>query len=99
MKTVLSSDGRKIIVSSLWTLVRYPSYFGAIIVPLAITLPAIEQNIESLQASWPIFLYPLYYIVTISHQCVRDSAHSQLQYGPIWDLHYATKWNLIPKIF
>lgn len=99
LETVVTSDGRKIIVSSLWSLVRYPNYLGTIIVHIAIIMPIIEPNLESLQASWPIFLYPVYYIVTLSHRCARVSTHSQLRYGYSWDCHYAVKWNLIPKIF
>jgi len=72
---------------------------GAIIVHLALILPVIELNLESVQASWPVFIYPLYYIITLSHRCVRVSNEGQSQYNYMWDHKYATKWNLIPKIY
>jgi len=72
---------------------------GAIIAHLALILPVIELNLESVQASWPVFIYPLYYIITLSHRCVRVSNEVQSQYNYMWDHKYATKWNLIPKIY
>ncbi|XP_015374475.1 PREDICTED: lamin-B receptor [Diuraphis noxia] len=87
------------IVDGIWSYVRYPNYIGTIIVHLALILPIFEPNLGSLQSSWPVLFYPLYYIITLSHQCVRISTFSRLQYGDTWDRYYTTKWNLIPKIF
>lgn len=89
----------RIIVDGLWSYVRFPNYIGTIIVHLALTLPVIEPNLSILQASWPVLLYPLYYIITLSHKCVRISTFACLQYGNTWDRQYSVKWNLIPKIF
>jgi len=93
------SLGMRIIVDGLWSYVRFPNYIGTIIVHLALTLPIIEPNLSSLQASWPVLLYPLYYIITLSHKCVRISTYARVQYGNTWDCQYTVKWNLIPKIF
>jgi len=79
--------------------VRYPNYIGTIIVHLALILPIFEPNLGSLQSSWPVLFYPLYYIITLFHQCVRNSNYCRLLYGNGWDIYYSTKWNLIPKIF
>ncbi|XP_060880374.1 delta(14)-sterol reductase LBR isoform X2 [Metopolophium dirhodum] len=87
------------IVHGLWSYVRYPNYIGTILVHLALVLPIFEPNLGSLQASWPVLLYPLYYIVTLSYQCVRISTHYRFQYGNSWDCQYIAKWNLIPKIY
>jgi len=87
------------IVHGLWSYVRYPNYIGTILVHLALVLPIFEPNLGSLQASWPALLYSLYYIITLSYQCVRISTHYRFQYGNSWDRQYITKWNLIPKIF
>ncbi|CAH1714152.1 unnamed protein product [Aphis gossypii] len=89
----------RIIVDGLWSYVRFPNYIGTIIVHLALILPIFEPNLSSLQASWPVLLYPLYYIITLSHKCVRISTYARLQYGNTWDRQYTVKWNLIPKIF
>ncbi|CAI6367904.1 unnamed protein product [Macrosiphum euphorbiae] len=86
-------------VDGLWSYVRYPNYIGTILVHLALILPIFEPNLGSLQASWPVLLYPLYYIITLSHQCVRISTHYRFQCGDRWDRAYLAKWNLIPKIF
>lgn len=91
--------GRKVIVDGLWSYVRQPNYLGTIIVHLALTLPIFESNLLSFQTSWPVFLYPLYYIVTLSHRCKRVSTCQKLQYGYTWDQQYSVRWNLIPKIF
>lgn len=65
----------------LGTFVNYPNYLSTIIVHLAVILPAFMPSIDSLQASWPIFLYPLYYIITVSHRCICDSTYYRLHYG------------------
>lgn len=96
---VYRSSYVRTIVHGLYSYVRYPNYLGTIIVHLALILPIFEPNFGSLQASWPVLFYPLYYIITLSHQCVRISTYYRLQYGNAWDLHYTAKWNLIPKIF
>jgi len=98
LNTILSL-GVRIIVDGLWSYVRFPNYIGTIIVHLALILPIIEPNLSSLHASWPVLLYPLYYIITLSHKCVRISTYARLQYGNTWDRQYTVKWNLIPKIF
>uniref|UniRef100_A0A2S2NHJ1 Lamin-B receptor n=1 Tax=Schizaphis graminum TaxID=13262 RepID=A0A2S2NHJ1_SCHGA len=96
---VYRSSSVRIIADGFWSYIRYPNYTGTIIVHLALILPIIEPNLSSLQTSWPVLLYPLYYIITLSHKCVRISTYSRLQNGVTWDCQYTTKWNLIPKIF
>lgn len=81
-----------------WSYVKYPSYIGTIIVHFALILPTIEPTIDSLRVSWPVLLYVLYYVVTLSHRCVRVSTERLSQYGG-HDDYFASKWNLIPKIF
>jgi len=98
LTTILFIDVRTI-VDGIWSYVRYPNYIGTIIVHLALILPIFEPNLSSLQSSWPVLFYPFYYIITLSHQCVRTATFCRLQYGDTWDRDYTTKWNLIPKIF
>jgi len=98
MITILLIDVRTV-AHSLWSYVRYPNYIGTILVHLALIMPLFEPNLGSLQSSWPVLFYPLYYIITLSHRCVRISTYSCFQFGNKWDREYTTKWNLIPKIF
>lgn len=92
-------NGKTLIVGGLWSLIRFPNYLGCILVHLAIALPVFEPTLNSLQVLWPVLLYPLYYIVVLVCRSIKVSEYCQLQYGYAWDHQYATKWNLIPKIF
>lgn len=91
--------GRRFNVNGLWSYIRYPNYLGIILIHLALVVPTIELNLESLLASWPVFLCPCYYIFTLAHRCLRVSNSYQLQYGYVWDHQFTAKWNLIPKIY
>ncbi|XP_050534933.1 delta(14)-sterol reductase TM7SF2-like [Daktulosphaira vitifoliae] len=99
LKTVITMNGKTIIVGGFWSLIRFPNYLGCILVHLAIILPVFDPTLSSLQMLWPVLLYPLYYIVTLVFRSIKVSEYCQLQYGYAWDHQYATKWNLIPKIF
>jgi len=98
-KTILTLDGRRIFVSGLYSYIRYPNYLGTIIIHLALILPAFEPTFISIQTSWPILLYPLYYILTLFHRSIRISSYCQSTYDLKWNHQYAVKWNLIPKVF
>ncbi|XP_050436092.1 delta(14)-sterol reductase LBR-like [Adelges cooleyi] len=98
---VLFVNGRKIIVGRCRSFVRFPNYLGTILAHLSLTLGLISMDLtlNRLQVVWPVFLYSTYYILTLGYRSKRVVDYCKSQYGYLWENEYATKSNLVPKIF
>ncbi|XP_018560963.1 lamin-B receptor [Anoplophora glabripennis] len=91
LETIPTTQGKKLLISGFWGIVRHPNYLGDILMHLSF-VPFV----------WcaPPILYPVGVILLLIHRSVRDNARCRLKYGAAWDRYCnRVKHVLIPKVF
>lgn len=70
--------GNKLLVSSLWGILRHPNYTGDILIHIALALPGILSG--QYVAATPAILT----ILVLMHRAWRDHTRCQRRYGAAW---------------
>ncbi|XP_045769565.1 delta(14)-sterol reductase TM7SF2 [Maniola jurtina] len=85
--------GKKLLLSSLWGVVRHPNYAGDMLIHAALAIPGIYSR--QLIAAAPALIT----ILMLLHRCWRDHARCRRRYGAAW-LRYCKRVPsvLIPKV-
>lgn len=94
MEYLRTPQGRYLILSGWWGLVRHPNYVGDIITTLSICIPLIWRF------AWPPLLVAIWTVVIIVHRAERANAHNLRRYGSQW-IQYCQKvpFKFIPGIY
>ncbi|XP_068730271.1 delta(14)-sterol reductase LBR-like isoform X1 [Montipora capricornis] len=92
-ETILTSSGKRLLVSGWWGLVRHPNYLGDIIMGFAWTFPC------GFSHAIPFF-YPVHLVTVLVHRELRDERNNHFKYGKSWD-EYCRRvpYRILPKIF
>lgn len=91
LETMSTSQGKKLLVSGYWGLVRHPNYIGDILMHLAIGAICFTS---------PCALGALPSTILLIHRASRIDARCKRQYGSYWDKYcQKVKYQLIPKIY
>ncbi|ESN99906.1 hypothetical protein HELRODRAFT_187232 [Helobdella robusta] len=93
LKTLRTSSGKKLLVSSWWGLSRHPNYMGDLIMALTWSLVTGFQHIIP-------YFYPIYFTYLLVHRGMRDDAHCRKKYGSDWDTYCDTvHYKIFPYIY
>lgn len=85
--------GKKLLVSSLWGVLRHPNYTGDIVIHIALALPGILS--KQYMAAAPALLT----ILLLLHRAWRDYARCRRRYGAAWERYCKRVPSvIIPKI-
>lgn len=92
-ETIMTSSGKRLLVSGWWGLVRHPNYLGDIIMAFAWTFPC------GFNHAIPYF-YPVFVTFLLVDRELRDEKKNRLKYGTSWD-EYCRRvpYRILPKIF
>ncbi|XP_030752646.1 delta(14)-sterol reductase TM7SF2 [Sitophilus oryzae] len=91
LETLPTTQGKKLLCSGFWGLVRHPNYLGHILIELSV-IPFILNT--------PLLIFVFIKVLFLIYRTLRDSRHCKQRYGTAWD-RYCNKvrYHLIPKIF
>lgn len=91
LETLSTNQGKKLIVSGFWGIVRKPNYLGDILMHLA--LVPFVYNV-------PPVLFLLFTVLLLIHRTVRDNAHCKQKYGGSWERYcLKVKYVILPKVY
>ncbi|XP_057669770.1 delta(14)-sterol reductase LBR isoform X1 [Diorhabda carinulata] len=91
LETIPTTQGKKLLASGLWGIVRHPNYLGDIIMHIS-WLPFVFSLLPSL----PIILT----ILILVHRSLRDNHHCKQKYGAAWDRYRnKVRYLLLPKVY
>ncbi|KAM8947371.1 delta(14)-sterol reductase LBR [Pelodytes ibericus] len=80
LKSIPTSTGRNLLVSSWWGHVRHPNYLGDIIMAWAWCLPCGFSHMLP-------YFYGIFLTGLLIHREIRDEQQCKLKYGPDWDVY------------
>jgi steroid 5-alpha reductase family enzyme len=87
-------QSRRLILSSYWTYIRLPNYFGEILLHTALLLPLIHKF------DVPSFVGILWIVLFLLHTIPRLNARNSKRYELSWQRYTsAVKYNIIPKVY
>lgn len=89
------TDGKhSLLLNGFWGASRHINYLGETIQAIAIALAAGYFGV------WPVWLYPLYYVVLFITRQADDDKLCRAKYGELWDQYTAkVKWKIIPRVY
>lgn len=91
LEAIPTTQGKKILGSGFWGIVRHPNYLGDIIIQLC-WVPFVLYS--------PPVLTVIFSVVFLIHRAIRDNARCKLKYGSAWDRYCnKVKYVLIPKVY
>ncbi|KAJ8977585.1 hypothetical protein NQ317_018353, partial [Molorchus minor] len=91
LETIPTTQGKKLMVSGFWGIIRHPNYLGDILmhlsfVPFVVCVPPV--------------IYPYLTVLILIHRAHRDHARCKQKYGAAWDRYCnRVKYVLIPKVY
>lgn len=97
LKTMETSQGRKLIVSGWWGLVRHPNYLGELLIQWSWVLPAVN----SLEASELVPYYlPVVTTLMLVIRSIQINNKNKRKFGAAWEEYSGkVKSNIVPLIF
>lgn len=97
LKTLESNQGRKLIVSGLWGLVRHPNYLGELLIQWSWVLPAV--NCLETSEFVPYYL-PVVTTLMLVIRSIQINNRNKRKFGAAWEEYSGkVKSNIIPLIF
>lgn len=91
LEAIPTTQGKKLLASGFWGIVRHPNYLGDIIIQLC-WLPFLSSS--------PPLLTVIFSIIFLLHRAIRDNARCKQKYGSAWDRYCnKVKYVLIPKVY
>ncbi|XP_034033662.1 delta(14)-sterol reductase TM7SF2 [Thalassophryne amazonica] len=93
LETVVTSTGKRLLVSGWWGLVRHPNYLGDLLMALAWSLPCGFSHFLP-------YFYVIYFTILLIHREARDERHCRTKYGLAWD-NYCCRvpYRIFPYIY
>ncbi|XP_061481038.1 delta(14)-sterol reductase LBR isoform X2 [Rhineura floridana] len=93
LKVIPTANGKNLLVSGWWGLVRHPNYLGDIIMALAWSLPCGINHILP-------YFYIIYFIVLLIHREARDDRLCKKKYGLAWEKYcQRVPYRIFPYIY
>lgn len=97
LTTLKSGQGKKLIVSGWWGLVRHPNYLGELLIQWSWVLPAVSSL--GMTELVPYYL-PVVTTLMLLIRCIQINKRNRRKYGGAWDEYTRrVKSNIIPLIF
>lgn len=91
LETIPTTQGKKLLASGLWGVVRHPNYLGDIIMHIS-WLPFVFSLLPSLTIILTVLI--------LVHRSLRDNRHCKLKYGAAWDRYRnRVRYSLLPKVY
>lgn len=91
LEAIPTTQGKKLLVSGFWGIVRHPNYLGDIIIQLSF-VPFVLWSPPILA-----FLFSIFFLV---HRAKRDHSRCKQKYGAAWDRYCnKVKYVLVPKVY
>ncbi|KAF7284325.1 hypothetical protein GWI33_022308 [Rhynchophorus ferrugineus] len=91
LDTLPTTQGKKLLCSGFWGLVRHPNYLGHILIELSI-VPFVLKS--------PLLFIILLKVAFLIHRSIRDNNHCKLRYESAWDRYCSkVRYYLIPKVY
>ncbi|CAH1173489.1 unnamed protein product [Phaedon cochleariae] len=89
--TIPTTQGRKLVASGFWGIVRHPNYLGDILMHLSL-VPFVLLT--------PPLLVGLLTVLILVHRTGRDNARCQRKYGAAWERYCnRVRYALVPKVY
>ncbi|XP_066598792.1 delta(14)-sterol reductase TM7SF2 isoform X2 [Prorops nasuta] len=97
LETILTSRGKKLIVSGIWGYVRHPNYLGDIIMQLSIAYAGL--TISRINDYIP-FYTSVCCIIVLVYRAIRDNARCKKRYGYSWEQYCSrVKYMIFKHVF
>ncbi|KAJ8962387.1 hypothetical protein NQ318_018371 [Aromia moschata] len=91
LETIPTTQGKKLLVSGFWGIIRHPNYLGDILIHLSF--------VPFVVCALPV-IYPYLTVLILIHRSRRDNARCKQKYGAAWDRYCnRVKYVLLPKVY
>lgn len=94
LETLPTFQGRRLLISKYWSLIRHPNHLGDIITTIAL-LPLLHYRF-----AWPPLVAALYTIIVLVHRAHRIDTRMSQHYNSAWT-RYKTqvRYSFVPRIY